>query len=375
MLAVLVVVIGVLATSGWLIRPDDRPADPRTAETAAWDRLVYGPDAAAQTSPAAVSRYFAGLNAASQRHLADRYPLVVGNLNGAPAEIRYRANRVALRQAIDVERRWLKTADASAWGARNGRRKVHRYESLLSSNRHILGFDPSGDGRAIEVIGDLDTAERIEIVVPGADNGLLNFERTVGAVTAPAGMARNLYNEIRAQDPGAKVAVIAWADYQTPARIGIGALTGALADRGAVRLRAFIRALPERARASVFCHSYGTVVCGRAAQQLPAERRLSNLTVMGSPGMRTDSAAELAADRVWATRVGDDWVGELPFVEFAGFGHGADPTGPGFGARVFGAEGAHGHTGYFAEGTDSLRNMARIALGNYTSVTCSNARS
>lgn len=373
-MAVLLVVIGVLATSGWLIRPNERPADPRTAETAAWDRLVHGPAAAASTPPTAVTRYFAGLTAASQRHLADRYPLVVGNLNGAPAEIRYRANRVALRQAMAAERRWLKTADASAWGARNGRRKVHRYESLLNERRHILGFDPSGDGRAIEVIGDLDTADRIEIVVPGADNGLLNFERTVGAVTAPAGMARNLYDAIRGQDPRAKVAVIAWADYQTPARIGIGALTGALAERGAERLRAFITSLPERPRVSVFCHSYGTIVCGLAAQDLPADRRLSNLTALGSPGMRTPTAADLDADRVWAARGGDDWVGELPFVEFAGFGHGPDPAGRGFGARVFGADGARGHTGYFAGDTASLRNMAHIALGDYTRVTCSNAR-
>ncbi|MGO4421692.1 hypothetical protein AB4Z54_24055, partial [Streptomyces sp. MCAF7] len=51
-------------------------------------------------------------------------------------------------------------------------------------------------------------------------------------------------------------------------------------------------------------------------------------------------------------------------------GHGEDPTAPSFGARVVSADRAHGHTGYFAPGTESLRNFARIALGRYGAVSC-----
>ncbi|MEV6164270.1 hypothetical protein AB0L71_20495 [Streptomyces sp. NPDC052052] len=40
-----------------------------------------------------------------------------------------------------------------------------------------------------------------------------------------------------------------------------------------------------------------------------------------------------------------------------------DPPGRGFGARSVPARTAHGHTGYFAPGTDSLGAFASIAEG------------
>ncbi|MEH6376952.1 alpha/beta hydrolase, partial [Streptomyces sp. KLMMK] len=94
------------------------------------------------------------------------------------------------------------------------------------------------------------------------------------------------------------------------------------------------------------------------------------LVALGSPGMRADSAAGLhTGARVWAAaRNSSDWIGNVPNVDLFGLGHGTDPTSPEFGARVVPTHGAHGHTGYFAPGTDSLRNFADIALGAYASV-------
>ena len=59
--------------------------------------------------------------------------------------------------------------------------------------RKILAFDPNGSGRVAEVFGDLDTARRVSVVVPGVDTDLLTFQRTTKPYSAPVGMARSLY--------------------------------------------------------------------------------------------------------------------------------------------------------------------------------------
>jgi hypothetical protein len=119
----------------------------------------------------------------------------------------------------------------------------------------------------------------------------------------------------------------------------------------------------------LFCHSYGSVVCGVAAHAMP--RRVTDVAVAGSPGMRVERAAQLRTGaRVWAMRDADDWVRDVPYLELGGLGHGEDPVSRAFGARVLAAKQARGHGGYFEPGTDSLRNFARIGVGAYPSVVC-----
>jgi hypothetical protein len=90
--------------------------------------------------------------------------------------------------------------------------------------------------------------------------------------------------------------------------------------------------------------------------------------------MRVQHAADLhTTARVWATRDATDWISDVPHLEIAGLGHGADPVSRAFGARVIAATGAEGHAGYFRDGTTSLANFTRIALGTYRSVTCATA--
>jgi hypothetical protein len=113
-----------------------------------------------------------------------------------------------------------------------------------------------------------------------------------------------------------------------------------------------------------------------AAPSLPAGAHgPTDLVVLGSPGMDVDSAADLGPGiRLWATaRNHSDWIGNVPYLEIGGLGHGADPTTSGFGSHVISSAGASGHNGYFDEGTASLRNYADILLGHYHDVTCANA--
>lgn len=69
----------------------------------------------------------------------------------------------------------------------------------------------------------------------------------------------------------------------------------------------------------------------------------------------------------------DDWIADVPNLEVAGLGHGADPVDPAFGARIAAAGDAIGHSGYFEPGTESLGNFAAIGVGTYGSVTCARA--
>ncbi|MEU0737870.1 alpha/beta hydrolase [Streptomyces sp. NPDC006134] len=370
-LLALAVVFVMLATTGWTALRTQREATPLAASVGAWEHgRIDGrrlPDA--QDAPARLARFFASLTEGQRAYLARRYPLAVGNMNGAPVELRYRANRIALGQAREAELTRLHDSRLSPAGQQEAARRMHRLEALLRPERHILAFDPEGSGRVAEVFGDLDRAERVSVVVPGVDTDLLTYQRTRRKYTAPAGMAEALYAAEREASPSTRTAVIAWADYTAPSGLGVESATAMRADAGAVRLDALVRALPGDAPVSLFCHSYGSVVCGRAAPALPG--RVSDIAVAGSPGMRAASAAHLRTSaRVWAMRDADDWIQDVPYLEVGGFGHGADPVSAAFGARVLSARGAEGHGGYFVPGTQSLANFAGIGVGAYRSVAC-----
>ncbi|MCX4761663.1 alpha/beta hydrolase family protein [Streptomyces sp. NBC_01275] len=371
-LAALAVVFVMLATTGWTAVRHHREGTAVEASRTAWEHgRLDGhalPDLDTAT-PDRLTRFFDRLNAAQRTTLVHDYPLAVGNMNGAPVELRYRANRVALLRQVRIERTRTHDDRLTPSGQQLAGRRMQRFETLSDADRQILAFDPDGSGRAAEVFGDLDSAERISVVVPGVDTDLLTFQRTNRRYSAPVGMAQALYSAERKASPATRTAVIAWADYTSPDGLGIDSATAMRAESGAVRLNALLHALPGGAPVSLFCHSYGSVVCGVAAHALPA--RVADIAVAGSPGMRVEKAAQLDTDaRVWAMRDADDWVQDVPHLEVGGLGHGEDPMARSFGARVLSARDAQGHGGYFEPGTDSLRNFADIGTGAYRSVEC-----
>ncbi|MGP4013572.1 alpha/beta hydrolase [Streptomyces sp. 4N124] len=370
-LLALAVVFVMLATTGWTALRHQRTSTPLQASVTAWEHgringhRLPDPDA----GPALLTRFFATLTAAQRIDLAQRYSLAVGNMNGAPVELRYRANRIAIDEARKVERKRMHDERLTPDGQQEAGRRMHRLESLMQAERKILAFDPAGGGRVAEVFGNLNKAERVSVVVPGVDTDLLSFQKTGRKYTAAAGMAESLYNAEREASPSTRTAVIAWADYTAPAGLGIDSATATRAAEGAVRLNSLVRALPGRSAVSLFCHSYGSVVCGLAAHTLPG--RVADIAVAGSPGMRVAKASHLRTSaHVWAMRDADDWIEDVPYLELGGLGHGADPMSRAFGARVLGARDAKGHGGYFEPGTESLLNFAEIGIGAYRSVHC-----
>ncbi|MCX4832789.1 alpha/beta hydrolase family protein [Streptomyces sp. NBC_01016] len=352
--------IAVSGTAGWASGQEQRPLTGPPPGTASWradDSLGRGLPDPATARPAQVAAFFHGLSAAEQHALVARHPSVVGNLDGAPIALRYEANALSLRAEQARSRADAKDRTLTEQQRTSARALADRCSQLLAQGRRILAFDPRGRGQVAEVYGDLETARHVSVIVPGSDIDLGTFDRTRDVYGTPAGMARSLHRAT-----AGRTAVVAWAGYTTPVGLGPDAATGRLAEAGAPRLARFAQGLTAAGapKPTVFCHSYGSVVCGLAASRLPA----ADLVALGSPGMHADTVAELhTRARVWAARDDSDWIGKVPNVELFGLGHGTDPTDPSFGARRVPAEQAQGHTGYFAPGTDSLRAFADIATG------------
>jgi Alpha/beta hydrolase len=261
--------------------------------------------------------------------------------------------RTSSHQIIEVANAAKRAGDTSLVRALNGMR-----------GQHFLDFNPRGQGLAVEVVGDLATATRVAVIVPGSDTSLATFDSR--GTASPEGAAAALAAQARKLEPGAHLAVIAWLGYPTPATLSPGVLTSGDARQGADALRSFVAGLTGGGRqVALLCHSYGSVVCGLAAPNL----RVTDIAVFGSPGMDAPSARSLRSPaRVWAGRGAADWIGGVPHVRFLGLGFGQDPTAPVFGARIFSCGDAN-HSGYFRSGGISLRNLAYIALGDPAGVT------
>jgi pimeloyl-ACP methyl ester carboxylesterase len=247
------------------------------------------------------------------------------------------------------------------------------YAKWTGQGRQFLAFDPRGNGRVVEVFGDLGKADRIAVLVPGVSTRGDNFNTGLGDVPdrAPAVQARALYEAVRAAAPGQRVAVVAWLGYDAPQGVGRTAAREELARAGALSLERFTKDLAilrPAANVSVIGHSYGSVVAGLAAAHLPSQ--VKDIVVVGSPGMGVSRAADLhTSAHVWAGQAVQDWIDWVPAVHVWGAGHGTMPTTPGFGATVFGTNGVIDHDHYLAPGTQSLANIVAIVLERDPSVT------
>lgn len=262
---------------------------------------------------------------------------------------------------------------------------------LLVRGRHYLWADPSGDGRVVEVLGDLRGAEHVAVFVPGMTNELRGYP---GAARA---RAASLLAAMRTEAPGRRVAVIAWLGYDTPDGSPSGLLeaagsgTAAAAVPDLARDLGVVHALAPQAHVTLVGHSYGSVVAARTVRD--GGVAVDDLVVVGSPGLDVGSVRGLhaPATRVWAGRPDPRFLPSLAGGVTAlatgglfaplGWGlaatygrlrradpvadapvHGPDPASPRFGARHLPVPDARGHSSYFAPGSRSVRNLARVAV-------------
>jgi hypothetical protein len=295
------------------------------------------------SGPAAVHAFLTAANPAERRSLVDRYPGVIGALDGAPLDLRYAANRAAMRAAGSP------------------------FQDHADDGQYLL-FDPRGNGRVAEVFGDLATADRIAVLVPGASNRASNFWTGVGhrSYRAPATQAANLYHAASGLVPGGRLAVIAWLGYDAPQGLDPAQAREDLARTGAaelLRLVAGLTTIRPQATITLLGHSYGSTVLGLAAARLP--HQVTDLAVFGSPGMGVRTATDLhTRARVWAGQSAHDPIRWVPGIRLFGLGHGTKPADPTFGARPFPTRDVPDHDHYLAPTTDSLTALAHItAIG------------
>ncbi|MEU8776191.1 alpha/beta hydrolase [Streptomyces sp. NPDC048606] len=287
------------------------------------------------------------VSAAASPRVPAPAPAVLAASADAPS--RYAANLANLGEAERMAR------DAGRAGRAERLREMARAgQGPGGAPARFLAFDGRGGGRAVEVFGDLDTADRIAVLIPGSDTSLDTYGRFRAG-------AASLQERLRAEHP--RSAVVAWLGYDTPGTVSTTVLTAARADRAARELGPFLTGLQGLTRAdarlSLLCHSYGSVVCART----PTPERVSDMALFGSPGTGAERVSELATRaRVWAGRGGGDWIGGVPHLRLGGIGFATDPVDPAFGARVFDAADA-GHSDYLKPGTTSLDSLARIVLG------------
>lgn len=210
--------------------------------------------------------------------------------------------------------------------------------------------DANGDGSAIEILGDLAHAEHVAVIVPGVDTSPTDFGRLRAQATALYAAA------------GTDVAVVAWLGYDPPTGLGLEAARENRAETGAPAFVSYVdgvaAARPD-ARITVIGHSYGAIVVGLAAHELPAQ--VTDIVALGAPGMGADDVADLhTTARVWSALGADDWIRRVPEVRILGLGLGTRPSNPEFGSIALPAAGVVGHDGYLAAGSATLTAVAAV---------------
>jgi alpha-beta hydrolase superfamily lysophospholipase len=251
--------------------------------------------------------------------------------------------------------------------------RTEQLKALLDDpSATYLRADGKGDGRVVQVFGDLISAQHIIVFVPGMDNELNDYRESLQK------RAQAVLSEMQRQaGPGVSVAVVAWLGYDTPDYTPMGLVTQAAtsdkARRGAKALEddlATVRKQNPRAHITVLAHSYGTVVLAEAMRR---GLSVSDAIAVGSPGMNTTSRRLLLSPKVklWASKsrksawslasksvltIPVDPISVLPT-------HAEDPSAQGFGANRFSSADSVGHSDYFRAGTAALRNIVAIGLG------------
>lgn len=271
-------------------------------------------------------------------------------------------------------------------------REIQLHRSFLRPGRQIIDWDPHGDGRLVEVFGDLETAGHVAVVVPGIANTIRNFDEVHRR------RAQNLYAAAAGLEPD--VAVVAWLGYDTPGFTG--AISKSTARESRTALADFVGRFGSPVHLSVVAHSYGTVLTGEAAADGIAA---DELVFLGSPGTSLDHADDAAlADggQIWAAVSDSDYIvgragwGSLACLEVV-FGHGrlsdikrtispataisdrvngacstdrdgdvlelshgVNPAHEDFGAIELTTEGVRGHSSYLDAGTSTLAAVAAV---------------
>ncbi|SES08181.1 Alpha/beta hydrolase [Streptomyces sp. yr375] len=355
-------------------------------------------------SPKDNAEWWKGLDAEQQAAWISMRPDSVGALDGLPATVRDKANRIVFdetRGKMQTELNSIPAPPPNEWtwiSAGGYASKVHtddwmdwynkygeRYDHLTKSLKgmqaiqtrfdatgigelpeaYLLGFSAEGHGRAIVANGNPDTADHQAVYVPGTTSNL-------GKVDGDITRMKDLWRVANTEAHGQPVSTITWLGYDAPQELVKDSPFEHYAYDGAPAFRDFMDGLdashsgdsdPHR---TVIAHSYGTTLVGAAAQT--GHLNADDVVLAGSPGVKVSHAEEMDVPKghVWNEEADGD-----PAPDIGRFGHGGDgwviPSDPSFGANQMTTD-TEGHSGYWDVGSDSLRNQARVTVGKFDDV-------
>jgi pimeloyl-ACP methyl ester carboxylesterase len=181
---------------------------------------------------------------------------------------------------------------------------------------------------------------------------------------------------------GRSSAVVSWIGYRTPNVFSVASF--GVAQVGAARLTDAVNGLKaaradSRPYTAVLAHSYGATAALLALQAHAFS--VDALAMVGAPGSPAQSVRQLSVPAQ------DVFVGQAVWdgVATSGF-FGSDPAAPSYGATPLGTSGgvdplthlrlgpAVGHNGYFAPGSEAMRNLALVGIGRGGDVTAGTDR-
>ncbi|HZG96311.1 MAG TPA: alpha/beta hydrolase [Mycobacteriales bacterium] len=345
------------------------------------------------TDPAVVASWWAGLSPADRDIAIRAHTHHVGALDGLPGEVRHRANLLALQAGIADAQAALTSRRAPLIEAVELVSRLKRFEAVACElaadpvRRRLLVLDDDGRLAAI-AIGDVDTADHVAVVVPGLEQDVAeDMDAVVHNADRLAGTADAWLQRLA---PKETFAAVAWLGYDTPSFATVASSREAVV--GAAALRSTLRGL-DVARAAVPAprgapggelhltvvgHSYGSLATGIALREPTGA---DDAVLIGSPGVDAQTAADLAVP------VGHVYVGEAAgdtVADLAWFGR--DPSSSGFAAAPLPVDGgvdpetgepmraSRGHSEYFETGSESVRNIALVAVGESHRITSVSAR-
>lgn len=340
------------------------------------------------SKPKQIAAWWGSLSDQQKKKLIEKYPEIIGNLDGVDIKTRDEVNRSLvdgmLAEARDRERQ---TYDDLVHRGMTSHSYANRYskalddvedlkvlqEVLKDRERKLLVCDRSGERLKVAIgIGDFDKAQHIGVFVPGKGTtvrgSLLNYvTKSEGLNTTAQGLRKSSY------------ATVAWLGYDAPLSIPNVANTHR-ANAGADRLVNFLeglRVIPresqEKLHLTLLGHSYGSTTSGIAASHVQPNV-VDDLVLFGSPG----SGVQLGAE--YRVPEGHRWVSAVPYhgdivqgigtdinfgrnpTEMPAFRHISGDATEGETYRTF-THPFGNHSTYLENNTETQKDMARILAG------------
>lgn len=305
-----------LAVALTLSEPRSRAADPVEAGLATLVSTIDDPD-----GWRLVAEVFALIDPDAADWLAVAFPSAIGNLAGAPYPDRIDANRIRLAAAISQSRLW--PSPPRPW-TQVDRQPRADLEAVYEANLQLIYFDPlanSGQGSWVELVGDLDSASRVGVLVPGGSAFIVsdNFFRYSGRAKSFVDAADG------------ELAMIVWAGAPFPsgwieeagpdwAREAAPLLTGFMADLD--------NRLDTDIAVTLAGHSYGGAIVGLAETlDLVADQVMQVASAGAGYGVTTPLDYTQPCRRRYDMMAPKDPISYVQNIPgFTGLGHGVSPA-------------------------------------------------